>query len=83
MKKIIDWLKDSHRWLHILIGLLIGFGSTSLYCAVLAGFGVAITSELKDKLWGGLWDWWDFILTVVGVAIGYAIHGLIFGFIIV
>lgn len=83
MKKNIEWLKDSHRWLHLLIGLLIGFGATSIYCAAYAGIGVAITSELKDKLWGGLWDWWDFILTVVGVAIGYVIHGLIFGFIFV
>ena len=81
MKKIWDWLMESHRWLHILIGLLIGFGSTSLYCAAYAGIGVAVTSELKDKLWGGLWDWWDFVLTVVGVAMGYAVHGLIFGFV--
>lgn len=83
MKKIWDWLKESHRWLHLLLGLVIGFASTSLYCAAYAGIGVTITSELKDKLWGGLWDWTDFVLTVVGVAIGYAIHGLIFGFIIV
>lgn len=83
MKKIIDWLKDSHRWLHLLIGLLIGFGAMSVYCAAYAGIGVAITSELKDKLWGGLWDWIDFVLTIVGVAIGYVIHGLIFGFVIV
>lgn len=81
MKKIIDWLKDSHRWLHLLIGLLIGFGAMSVYCAAYAGIGVAITSELKDKLWGGLWDWWDFTLTVLSVAIGYVIHGLIFGFV--
>lgn len=81
MKKIIDWFKKSHRWLHILIGLLVGFGAMSVYCAACAGIGVAITSELKDKLWGGLWDWWDFVLTVVGVAMGYVIHGLIFGFV--
>lgn len=83
MKKIWDWLKNSHRWLHLLIGLLIGFGAMSVYCAAYAGIGVAITSELKDKLWGGIWDWVDFVLTVVGVAIGYAIHGLIFGFVFV
>lgn len=83
MKKIIDWLKDSHRWLHLLLGLLIGFGAMSVYCAAYAGIGVAVTSELKDKLWGGLWDWVDFILTVVGVAIGYVIHGLILGFVFV
>ena len=83
MKKIIDWLKDSHRWLHLLLGLLIGFGAMSVYCAAYAGIGVAVTSELKDKLWGGLWDWVDFILTIFGVAIGYAIHGLILGFVFV
>ena len=83
MKKIWDWLKDSHRWLHLLLGLIIGFGAMSIYCAAYAGIGVAVTSELKDKLWGGLWDWIDFVLTVAGVAIGYVIHGLIFGFIIV
>lgn len=81
MKKIIEWLKESHRWMHLLIGLLIGFGATSIYCAAYAGIGVAITSELKDKLWGGIWDWWDFILTALSVAIGYVIHGLIFGFV--
>ena len=82
MKKIIDWLKESHRWQHILIGLLVGFGANSLYCALYVGLGIAATSELKDKLWGGLWDWWDFVLTVVGVAIGYVIHGIVFGFIL-
>ena len=83
MKKIIEWLLDSHHWLHIVIGLLVGFGSMGWYCAAYAGIGIAITSEVKDKLWGGLFDWWDFILTVVGVAIGYVIHGLIFGFVFV
>lgn len=81
MKKIIEWFKNSHRWLHLLVGLLIGFGAMSIYCAAYAGIGVAVTSELKDKLWGGLWDWIDFVLTVAGVAIGYVIHRLIFGFV--
>lgn len=80
IKKFWEWLKDSHRWLHILIGLFIGFGAMSVYCAALAGFGVAVTSELKDKMWGGIWDWVDFSLTIAGVAMGYAIHALVFGF---
>ena len=80
MKKIIEWLKDSHRWLHLLLGLIIGFGANSWYCAAYAGIGVAVTSELKDKLWGGLWDWIDFGLTLAGVTVGYTIRGLIFGF---
>ena len=80
MKKIIEWLKESHRWLHILLGLLIGFCANGWYCAGYTGIGVAVTSELKDKLWGGIWDWIDFGLTVGGVAIGYTIRGLIWGF---
>lgn len=80
MKKIIAWLMESHRWQHLLIGILIGFGANSVYCAAYAGLGVSITSELKDKLWGGLWDWIDFTLTLAGVAVGYTVRGLIFGF---
>jgi hypothetical protein len=80
MKKIIEWFKNSHRWLHLLVGLLIGFGAMNIYCAAYAGIGVAVTSELKDKMWGGLWDWIDFGLTITGVAIGYTIHALAFGF---
>ena len=82
MKKIIEWLLSSHRWLHILIGLLVGFGAKSLYCALYVGLGIAATSELKDKLWGGLWDFTDFILTIVAVLLGYVIHGIVFGFIL-
>jgi len=80
MGKIIKWFTESHHWLHILIGLLVGFGSNSVYCAAYVGIGISITSELKDKLWGGLWDWVDFTITLVSVAIGYTIRGLIFGF---
>lgn len=80
MKKIINWLKESHRWLHIVIGLLVGFGAMGWYCAAYTGIGISVTSELKDKLWGGLWDWADFLLTVGSVAVGYVIHGLIWGF---
>ena len=80
MKKIIDWLLKSHRWQHLLFGILIGFGATDAYCAAYAGVGVSITSELKDKLWVGLWDWIDFTLTLAGVAVGYTVRGLIFGF---
>lgn len=80
MKKIWDWLMESHRWQHLLLGLMIGLGATDAYCAAYAGLGVSITSELKDKLWGGLWDWIDFALTIVAVMLGYVIHGLVLGF---
>lgn len=80
IKKAWEWLKSSHRLLHFLLGILVGFGANSWYCAGYAGIGVAVTSELKDKLWGGIWDWIDFGLTVGGVTMGYTIRGLIFEF---
>jgi hypothetical protein len=32
---------------------------------------------LKDKLWGGKWDWIDWILTIVGTAIGHGLRLLV------
>lgn len=74
MKKIIAWLKESHRLNHLGGGVIIGFLSDDNYCAALAGGGVAGALELKDKLWGGKWDWIDFGLTIAGVAVGRLIR---------
>ena len=49
-------------------------GADDDYCAAYAGLGVAASLELKDKLWGGEWDWIDFGLTVAGVGIGRIIR---------
>lgn len=70
MKKIINWLKVSNRWKHLVGGIIIGLGADSDYCAAYAGIGIAGALELKDRLWGGKWDWVDFGVTVVGVVIG-------------
>lgn len=71
MKIIFSWLSQSNRWKHLAGGFLIGLGANDAYCAAYAGTGVAATLELKDKLWGGEWDWIDFALTEGGVCIGY------------
>ncbi len=70
MKKIWTWILASNRWKHIGGGYIIGFGADDNYCAAYAGTGVAAALELKDKLWGGKWDWVDFVLTIAGVALG-------------
>lgn len=67
MKKILTWLKQSNRYKHLIGGLIIGAFADSDYCAAYAGVGVAASLELKDKLWGGKWDWTDFSITVFGV----------------
>ena len=74
MKKLFDYFLESNRWKHFAGGVLIGAGSDGLYCALYAGCGVAGALELKDKLWGGKWDWLDFSATLLGVGIGYGIR---------
>lgn len=56
---------------------MIGLGADSNYCAIYAGVGVAAALELKDKLWGGKWDWIDFGLTVGGAVVGWLIRILL------
>ncbi len=70
MKKIIKWLGTSNRYKHLVGGVVIGLGANGTYCAAYAGVGVAGALELKDRLWGGQWDWIDFGCTVAGVVVG-------------
>lgn len=70
LKRMWAWLISSNRLKHIVYGYGIGVGADDDYCAAYAGVGVAAALELKDKLWGGKWDWVDFALTVTGVALG-------------
>lgn len=72
--KIIKWLKSSNRWKHLVGGVAVGLGSENTYCAAYAGVGVSSALELKDKLWGGKWDWIDWSLTIFGVLIGYLLR---------
>jgi hypothetical protein len=70
----MNWLKESHRWQHLLGGFVIGILSLgSWYTALLSGAGIASALEFKDKSWGGKWDWLDLIVTIAGVLIGFGI----------
>lgn len=77
MKNIISWLKESHRLTHIGGGVVIGLLSDDNYCVALAGIGVASSLELKDKLWGGKFDWVDWSLTLGGVIVGRLIRAVL------
>lgn len=74
MKKFLRWFRKSNRDKHFLGGVVIGAGADNAYCAAYAGAGVASALELKDKMWGGKWDWLDWGFTVVGVAVGYSLR---------
>lgn len=77
MKKVLDWLKASNRWKHIAGGMAIGLISDDWYCATLAGAGIASALEYKDYAHGGLWDWVDWSLTIVGVIVGFTLKFII------
>ena len=51
MKKIWQWLKDSKRLKHLLLGVGVGLGADDLYCAEYVGIGVASSLEFKDYQW--------------------------------
>lgn len=72
MCKLIDFLRESNRWKHLLGGFVLG-----LFLTVLCALGCAGGMEFKDRQWGGRWDWVDFALTVAGGLIGQAVQVLV------
>lgn len=74
MAKFLQWFVESNRYLHFLLGIVVGLGANSLYCALYTAFGVSGALEFKDKLWGSQWDWVDWGCTFVGIMLGYAVH---------
>lgn len=72
--RVAAWLRESNRWKHLAGGFAVGLGADGPYCAAYAGTGVAAALELKDRQWGGRWDWTDFALTVAGTAAGWGLR---------
>lgn len=74
---MFKWITDSNRWQHLVCAIAIGFLADSWYCAEYTGIGVASALELKDLKYGNKWDWLDWLCTVVGATIGYAVKYII------
>lgn len=68
MDKILTWLKTSNRYKHLIGGFIVGLLALSPYAAIYTAAVAASCLELKDKLHGCLWDWLDWILTLIGGA---------------
>lgn len=73
MKKLIEWLRMSNRWKHLVGGLIIGIFAFGWFTAMYAGVLTAGALEYKDKAYGSKWDWIDFGLTVTGAILGWLI----------
>lgn len=65
----MKWLKESNRTKHLLYAIPIGF-----ICTILAVLGCAFGMELKDKQYGGKFDWLDISATMIGGAIGQVLQ---------
>lgn len=68
--RIVNWLKTSNRYKHLIGGFLIGFFSFSDYNAIYASSIAGFSLELKDKLKGSYFDFIDLSLTVLGGVLG-------------
>jgi hypothetical protein len=63
---ITDIVKDvSDRRKHFLLAIPCGFLFTILFV-----LGIATGMEFKDKKYGNIWDWKDWIATVLGGIVG-------------
>lgn len=66
MNNIISFLKESNRYKHLIGGLLVGLFAMSSWTAIYSAVIAASCLELKNKLKGYYWDWFDWLTTVVG-----------------
>lgn len=76
--KILNWLKSSNRYKHLIGGFIIGLLAFSDYNAVYASSIGGFCLELKDKLRGSYFDVIDFSLVIIGAILGRLTIRLIF-----
>lgn len=69
----IKWLSESNRTKHLLYAIPIAIVFT-----ILCVLGVATALEFKDKQYGNMFDWLDWLATMIGGIIGQIIQILIF-----
>ena len=65
----MSWFTESNRWKHFVYAIPVGYVFT-----ILCVLGLATGMEFKDKLWGGKYDWIDWIATMLGGIIGQALQ---------
>lgn len=74
---ILDWLRISNRWKHLLGGFLLG-----MFLTVISPITAAGCLEFKDVQWGGKWSWIDFLCTIFGGILGQCVQLLILYFVV-
>lgn len=74
MKKIIQWIKESNHYKHIIcVGVvaIIAYIMQLLNCPIeiIVGGVAAVSLEYKDYAHGGKFDWQDIIASMIGAII--------------
>lgn len=77
MNKIIQFFAASNRYKHLIGGFAVATFAGSLYAAIYAAIVAASCLELKDRLYGGQWDWIDWLCTLLGGFIAALLFGII------
>lgn len=65
----MSWFTESNRSKHFFYAIPVGMVFT-----ILCVLGLASGMEFKDKLYGGKWDWVDWLATIVGGLVGQAVQ---------
>lgn len=65
MNKIFSFFAVSNRYKHLIGGFIVATLAGSFYAAIYAAAVAASCLELKDRLYGNLWDWTDWLCTVL------------------
>lgn len=77
MEKILDFMRKSNRYKHLIGGFLVGICALSGQNAIYATAVAASCLELKNKLHGYMWDWVDWIITVFGGGVAALLYWLL------
>lgn len=72
MRKIFDWLMDSHHYFHLVFSIIV-----TIACGIIPAIIVAIALEYKDYAWGGKFDFEDIGADLIGIVVGTLIRFLV------
>ena len=78
MNKVFSFFAASNRFKHLIGGFLVAAPAGSFYAAIYAAAVAASCLELKDRLYGNLWDWLDWLCTLLGGSIAALMFYLLF-----
>lgn len=76
MRKLIEFLKDSNHWKHLVVGFALG-----LYSALVAMIAGILKEEI-DRERGGAFDYVDLGCTVLGGFLGNIVQVVILHFVL-